>query len=184
MIKNFNGCRAIIYNEEGEQLDSVTIWEHDVKENSIEVQNTPALTVDERCRVLILTDPIPYISQGSIHMGTSSKIIRLFKGDSKENRQAARYKVDIPASIEGLVYNNTTYPLHNDVDVTVVSISKSGVRFLGKPNTAGVGDWLQLRLKVEGMNKAFTVKVARCKDRDEGHSEYGCRLLAKEEADS
>lgn len=181
MNRNFNGCSVIIYNEEEKQLATLTIWEHDTKENFIEIQNIPELVAGERCKVLILADPVPYISLGSIHMGKSSKIVRLFKGDSKENRKNARYAVDIPAKIEGLMYNNTVYPLLSAVDIRVVSISVSGIRFTGATNTTGKGDWLQIRMKVIGTDKMLIVKVAHCKDKVGGNTEYGCRLIAREE---
>ena len=180
MSKDFIKCNVLIYDEEGNLLVNVKIWEHNKKENYIVVQDWPELAGVERCKLLILTAPAPYAYIGVIHKHGFDRLINLYDEKETENRGESRYKVNLLGTVESLVYDGKIYPLHTMLTVQVINISKNGMRILAKDNTLNVDDRFQINIKIGENDKLLTGKVVNCRNTPPDSSEYGCRLVSKD----
>ena len=175
--KDFTNCNVLIYDEEDNLLINTQIWEHDVVERSIVIQDYPELANIKRCKLLVLTAPMPYSYLGTIHKHSFQKLIRLYEENMEENRKEIRYKIDLQGNIENLVYDKKSYALLTALEVQVVNISKSGMRIYAKDNTLNVGATFQININIGGNDKLLTGKVANSRFMPPDHSEYGCRLI-------
>jgi len=175
---NHTDSAILIYDEVGNQLGSTTVVSHDRTNMRIEVQDIPhELRINSVCRLLVMTSPAPCEYQGRITGEGSKKIIALFHGREKENRQATRYKVNTTATIENLVYNGKAYPMHTPMTVELINISKSGVRMRAPFYALSDGDRFQMRMKISDSEKLLIADVIYHADKDNKASEYGCHFL-------
>jgi len=156
----------------------VKIWEHNVQENYIVVQDWPELAGVDQCKLLILTAPAPYSYIGSISKHNLDKQIKLFEEHMEENRQEIRYKTDLPGNIEGLVFDGKSYPLHTKLEVRIINISKSGIRILAKENTLNADDRFQIKVKIGENDKILTSKVVNSRNVAPEYVEHGCLLVS------
>jgi hypothetical protein len=180
LSKDFKECNVLIYDVEGNLLVNAEIWEHNIKERYIVVQDWPELAGVSRCKLLILTAPMPYSYLGTIHKRSFEKLIKLYDEHMEENRKEIRYKTDLPGNIENLVYDWTSYPLHKALEVQIVNISRNGIRIQAKDNTLNVGDIFQINIKISGNDKLLMGKVANYRYISQDHCEYGCFLVSKD----
>ncbi|MCL1806572.1 MAG: PilZ domain-containing protein [Oscillospiraceae bacterium] len=181
MLKEYKGCLALIYNEQGDLLTRVRILEYDEGENSIEVEELPELPVGGLCEVMILTAPKPYAYRGRVHKRGGHIVITLFQGGEAEHRQETRYKIEMPADIESLVCDGVAYPLHSSVETQVVNISQSGVRIRADYHALSEGDRIKLHIKAGGKDKLLTADVVNHKDSESEFTEFGCHLVGGED---
>jgi len=175
--KDFTNCNVLIYDEEDNLLVNAQIWEHDTKERSIVIQDWPELANVKRCKLLVLTAPMPYSYLGTIHKDAFRKLIRLYEENMEENRKEIRYKIDLQGSIESLIYDGKSYPLHTELQVQIVNISKSGMRIYAKDGTLNIGDTFQINISISGNDKLLVGKVVNDRHMPPDHSEYGCKLI-------
>jgi len=180
--KDFNGCNAIIYDENDIQLANVKILEHNANENSVTVPDVTELASGILCKLLILASPAPYSYQGRIHRRGRRKVITLFKGSVEENRKdSQRYKTDIPAFIEALVLEDKAYYLRNKVEGRVLNISKGGLRLKTVHNAFNIGDKYQIHLESNDLDLTMFAEVRGRSDTSDGHSEFSCQFIIEEE---
>lgn len=180
MHKDFTKCNVLIYDEKDNLLCNVKIWEHNVLENYIVVQDWPELAGVDQCKLLILTAPAPFSYIGAIRKYNLDRQIKLFEEHMEENRQEIRYKTDLPGNIEGLVYDGKSFPLHTKLEVRILNISKSGMRILAKENTLNADDRFQIKVKIGENDKLLTCKTVNSRSTTGGFIEHGCRLVSKE----
>ena len=181
MRRDFNGCNAIIYDENDNLLANVKITEYNANENFVTVPDMPVLEVGIRCKLLILASPAPYSCQGRVHRRGRRKIITLFKGDTAENRKdSQRYKTDIPAFIEALIVEGKAYFLRNKVEGRVLNISKGGLRLRTKYNAFNIGDRYQIHLKSNELDISMLAIVKGRSDTPEGNSEFNCQFIIED----
>jgi hydrogenase maturation factor len=93
-------------------------------------------------------------------------------------RREVRYPVNLPACIEGLVYDNRLYPLQNKLNAQLVNISKSGVRFRTDYNALTVGGRVRMKMRVGNDEKSLTADVVFRTDDPPDCSEFGCKLVS------
>ena len=181
--KNFTFCRADISDQYGEFLANVKIWEHDAKEGFIEVQPSPALTSGILCNVVIRTTPKPWTYKGRIHEVHGRTIILIINEDGTESRYSLRYKANMKARIEGLICEETVYPLHTDIEVEVENISRGGLRLHTRKNTFCIGDKLLARLDNNwpGENPLLILEIINDKEISPEYLTYGCRFVFNDE---
>jgi len=177
MNNDFNSCNALIYDEKGTQLANVKILEYDGLENTIRIKGESALEAGMLCDVLILTAPTPFVYKGRVYDLAHYKVIRLFQGKTSCKRRETRYNADLPALVEGLVYDGKLFPLKMQMGAQVINISKSGLRFRTSPNALTIGNRFQLRMIVGTDEKTLTADVVNCLDVPPTASEFGCRLV-------
>ena len=166
-------------------IATVKILSYDREENSIEVQSEPILDMVKKCELIILTDPLPYAYKGTIHKpvinkSDSSKLIRLYQENRKENRSETRYKISLSTSADSLIFKGEPYNLHTPLDVQVVDISKSGLRLRSKLNAFADGNSFHIQLKIGGTHTKMLVEVINTIDYAPYYSEYGCRFVGKD----
>jgi hypothetical protein len=179
MHKDFVNCNALIYDDAGEQLANALIIEYDRAANSIVVLDMFSSITVKTCDVLIPMAPKPFTYRGQIQGKGDRKIIRLSQEKTRDNRKDPRYKVDLPASIEGLIYDSKLYTMQSSIEVRLLDISKDGMKFRSVFNALAVGLVFQIRLKIGGNDKVLTARVVFGKD-SPPNSEYGCHMVEVE----
>jgi len=159
-------------------LISSHIREHDRREQFIRLNLMPdELSVNDNCKIFILSSPVPCEFLGKVKKISGSLMIALFQGYEKENRGAMRYAVNSPAFIEALVIENKAYSLQNNVQVNLINISTSGVRFRAPYYSFVENDIFRMRLMISNSEKQITAEVLNCMDKDKTTSDYGCRFV-------
>jgi len=179
---NYADCGILIYDDAGNQLGTSTVIKHDRTNTRIEVRALPTeLRAGNTCRILILTSPAPCEYQGRIITEGSSRLIAMFHGKEKENRTAARYKINTMAVVEHLIYHGKAFPLQTPMTVLLINISKSGVRFRAPLNAFIDGARFQMRMKISDSEKLLIADVVHHADFEPESSEYGCSFLIASE---
>jgi hypothetical protein len=176
MQKDFLNCNALIYDEAGELLANALIIEYDKAVNSIVVLDMFSSITAKTCDVLIPMAPKPYAYRGQIQGKGDRKVIRLSQEKTRDNRKDPRYKVDLPALIEGLIYDSKMFAMQTPLEVRLLDISKDGMKFRSVFNALAVGHVFQIRLKIGGNDKILAAEVVFSKDSPPS-SEYGCRMV-------
>lgn len=175
---DYTGCSVLIYDSNGNHLGNTVVTEYDKNTLRIEVQTVPAaLSSGAGCKLLILMAPTPFEYHGRVVKEGTRVTIAMYKGKEKESRGATRYRVDLKALIENLVCDGRAYPLHTPLEVVIINISRSGVRFRTPFFAMTDGDRFQMRIKISGNEKLLIADVTNHIDRGSETSEYGCRFL-------
>jgi hypothetical protein len=148
----------------------------------IEVEEPPpAFTIGFSCRLLVLSAPTPCEFMGRVTKEGLRFIIALYQGKEKESREAVRYKVNFRAQIENLVCDGRAFALHTPLEVQLINISKSGMRFSAPKNALRAEDRFQLRMKVGEGDKLLIADVVHEGKKDAVLTEYGCKFLVGSE---
>ena len=186
MRKDYVSCRTLIYDEDGEFLTNAKILDHDSNENTIKVQNLPALDSRKKCELIILTAPKPYSYKGTIHKTSinkadSGKLIRLYKEKEAENRREPRYSTNILTRIEALIFDSTVYKMHTAIAVQLINISKGGLRLRSKYNALAIGNRFPVKVKIGDSNTMLMAEVTNITDSETDYSEFGCYFVSKDD---
>ena len=178
---DYTGCTVLLYDNEGERIDTDTVAKFSWKTQEMHLlKGVPkCLSVGDSCRLLILINPMPHEYQGKVVKDGMNLFYAVFKGSEKESRKAARYTLNSPAFIETYVCDDTAHKLFSSIEINLVNISKSGVRFRAPFYTLLVDDIFQMLMKIGDNDKLLTAQVINYIDKD-GVSEYGCLFLDKE----
>jgi hypothetical protein len=178
-VKNdYIGCSVILYDEEGATLSSATVVSHNIIEKRIQLDEiSDVLRVGDMCRLLILTEPSPREYFGRIRFDFGDSYIALFRGKEKELRGATRYKVNFAANIEKLIYNGKEYDLYEPVEVRLINISTSGMRFCARLNTINIDDRFKATISFDDNVKTLYAQVVNKREIEDSREEYGCRFL-------
>jgi hypothetical protein len=158
-------------------LANIKIREYDRRERTIIVKDLPAFDNVIRCEVVVLTSPTPFVYRGTIHKHGYEKMIRLYREDRRENRKESRYNVDFKANIAGLIYDGKIYPMLMPIDVSVLNISRGGLRFRSAPNAFAGGNRFKILMMFGDDHKTLTAEVSNCPDPDAENADFGCRLI-------
>jgi len=178
LSSDFTGCSVLIYDEAGAQPASSVILNYNRSTLRIEVKEIPrTFEAGSVYRLLILSSPSPCEFQGRVVKEGNRKSIAMFFGHEKENRSSVRFKVKFPALIENLICDGKAYPLLTPLDVILINISQSGVRFRTPGNALSNGDRFQMKMLINNTAKLLIADVVNHIDQVNGSSEYGCRFL-------
>ena len=175
---DFTGCSVLIYDTDGNHLISTHIREHDRGDQHIKLNLMPdELSANDNCKVFVLSSPTPCEFLGKVKKMGGNTTIAMFQGQEKENRGATRYKVNSPASIESLVIEGKAYNLQNPVEVALINISTSGVRFRAPYYSFINEDVFIMNLIISNSKKIVTAKVVNSVDNLNASSDYGCSFM-------
>jgi len=100
----------------------------------------------------------------------------MFQGQEKENRAAARYKVNTPAYIDAIIVDGQLHTLQTPVNVILINISTGGVRFRAPYYSFDKDDELQIHLIISNNRKIMTAKVVNLHDNGTASSDYSCQF--------
>ncbi len=188
---NIKGCVVQVYDKLDYLVMESTVSSYDAKLSEIELsefaQHPDLASLEEATglkdgatyRVRVMCLPVPYEYTGTARLKGGYRVIVLYRGEISENRHNPRFKVDASASIVSLVYDNKAYVLLSPLEVRIVNVSQSGVRFSAKHNTMSLGDSFELILPIGGVKQSLLAKVMNCVDVGPEATEYGCSFLAK-----
>jgi hypothetical protein len=166
----------------GEHLCSTQITSHDKSILRIEVEELPpSHNIGVGCKLLILTTPTPCEYHGKVVREGKRKAIAMFKGQERELRGSERYTIRLPAMIEDFISDGAIYALYKPLEVELMNISKTGVRFQSPNFSLCDHDRFRLRLRINDKDKLLVAEVVNHLDRDQKKSEYGCRFLTGRE---
>ena len=175
---DYTGCTILVYDTSGNHLGSTTVTQYDKAALRIEIREfPPALRTGDRCNLLILTSPTPCEYSGRVSVDGKRHTLALFMGKEHENRAFERYKVSCSAVVENYISGNKAYPLLAPLEIKVINISKSGLRFRAASYTVCDGDRFQVRIKINDNNKLLIIEAVNHLDTAQGTTEYGCRFL-------
>jgi len=168
----------MIYDKTNTHSGSSVVTQHNKDTQKIVVEEAPSsLKVGDSCRILILSSPKPCEYQGRMISENPKTIIVIHHGREREGRGAVRYSIKSPAFIENLICASRAYRLHSPLEVELINISKSGVRFRSQYYSLLDGDRFQMRMKINNIEKLLIADVVNHMDIDAETSEYGCRFL-------
>ena len=175
---DYTNSQILIYDLDGNHLLDTKITSYDKVSKQIEVAVMPReLKVNDECKLFILTAPMPCEYQGKIKKVGGMFSIAMFQGQIKENRIAARYKVNTPATIDTYVSKGQHYPLLSPIKVRLINISTSGVRFRAPFYSLTDGDTFRINMNISGGNKSLIAEGVNHLDNEPEHSDYGCRFV-------
>lgn len=181
LSSDFTDCTVFIYDMNDNHLSSPAIIDYDKSEQRIKISAIPKeLKVNDNCRLFILSSPSPYEFHGKLKREGSNYFIAMFQGQEKDNRRAARYKVDTPALIDNLIIDGKAYSLQTPIRVKLINISTGGVRFRAPFYSLESGDNFQMHLSISNNKKTIVAEVTNCIDNEPESSDYGCFFLRVE----
>jgi len=178
LSSDFAGNSVIIYDTNGNHLISTTVRVHDRDANQIRVNIMPeGLNVNDDCKLLVLTSPVPCEFRGKIKKVGGIPFIAMFLGHEKESRAAARYSIGTPALITAHIIDGQNHPIQNPIRVELINISTSGIRFRAPYYSFDNGDEFQMHMVISNNKKMITAKVVNHVDKGSDSSDYGCRFI-------
>jgi len=178
---DYTGCTVLLYSEDGAYIHESEVLEYDAKDYELRLKGgiPKSLKLDDKCSLLILTEPTPREYQGRVitEKFGYDRVFVLFRGRPKEMRGTTRYRTNFPASIQALHRSGEIYRLYNPIPAQVINMGRTGLRLSTPVNTLRRGDRASIVIHLEDSKKILTIQVTNYKD-DEYQSEYGCRLVA------
>jgi len=182
LASDFSGSTVLIYDSSGNHLNTTTIKTHEKKEQFITVRRIPGeLTVNDSCKLVILSSPTPCEFSGKIQKSGGSLFIAMYQGQKKENRNATRYPVKASALIDALIIDDYAHALQTPIKVDLVNISTSGMRFRAPYYSLLAGDIIKMHLIISKKNKMITAEVNNSVDHLTEATDYGCHFLEIEQ---
>lgn len=182
-ITNYTGCRVYIHDENGVDLASTVITEHNKDYMIITIPGLYSAPDNSGVvNVLILTDSGLHEYRGRLRKSvinpTSTEVL-LFKGTVKKDYRAARrYTVNTEAVAQGLFMNASNAPFLDPLCVSLVNLSTSGALIKAEPNYFPMDAVIQLRLRLgEAMTTVYG-QIVRIKDLGPSATEYGCKFIS------
>jgi len=175
---NYTGCTVFIYDMNGDHLLDTVVTDHNREEQQLKVNSLPVeLHINDKCSLLVLTSPSPCEYLGKVKKIGGNIFIAMYQGQEKENRTATRYAVNAPAMIDTLITEGHPYSLHTPLNVTLINISTSGVRFRAPYYSLAEGDVFQMRMVISQNKKKLIAQVLNHIDKEPVSSDYGCLFL-------
>jgi hypothetical protein len=162
---------------EGKRLAETVITAHDKDALAVEVAAPPKTADGDRLELLILTSPVPCSYKCKVVKRGPRLLFALYQGKEKDNRSETRYKISAPATIDHAVVNSV-HTLSAPLEVQLVNISRSGIRFRAPHGAIARNARISLRFSVGGKTQVLLADVVNHADNPPEHTEYGCRFLA------
>ncbi len=103
--------------------------------------------------------------------------IALYAGETKEDRQAKRYTVNLPAIVDGIVFSEQVVDLRTPLSVLVGNISTSGVMVVAQASSFYSDNIIRVKIDTDTMKTMLYGLVVRIRVIDGGMEEYGCRFV-------
>jgi len=181
LSSDFTDHTVLIYDAYDNHLISTIVRSHDRGAQQLQVNIMPdELKVNDDCKLLVLSSPIPCEYQGKVKKVGGNIFIAMFQGQEKESRSSARYPVSTPALIDALIVDNQLHPLQSPIKVILINISTNGVRFRAPYYSFESGDEFQMHLVISNNRKKITAEVVNFVDNGNTSSDYGCRFIGIE----
>ena len=169
---------VLIYDTNNNHLTTTVVTEHDKASQLIQVRKMPkGLEINDDCKLLIMSSPTPCEYLGRVRKVGGIVTIAMFQGQEKENRGAARYPITAYAKIDALVIDGNSHTLQTPVNVALINISTSGVRFRAPYYSLVTGDTFMMHMVISNNKKRITTEVLNYVDNGQVSSDYGCRFL-------
>lgn len=182
--EDIKGCKVFVHAEENENIvcDS-KITEYDRSKITVQLEDSlNEFRENDKVFLLIVKKDAILEFRGTVRKVNSrgSREIALFKGRAKEDRESARYNVNVPAEVEAILIEGRVTTLTPPVDVTITNISTTGISMRTGANIFNVKTRFLIKLNLGESETAFRTCVKRRKAVEDNIYEYGCALEARE----
>jgi len=175
---DFTDQTVLLYDSKGNHLGNTIINNHDRGAQHIQVNVMPeSLKINDNCKLLVLSSPIPYEFMGKIKRVGGNLYIAMFQGQERENRGSVRYPVRTPALVDAFIIDNEIHTMQAPIKVSLINISTTGIRFRAPYYSFEIGDEFQMYMTISNSNKRITARVINYKDNEPASSDYGCRFI-------
>jgi hypothetical protein len=172
------GYTAYVYDINDVLLVKTKIAEHDRKEMQIELSGRPGLKHGEKCKVLVLSFPVPLEFMGTALVNRHGPVtILLYRGKNKENRESARYKVDVSVGVENFIRGKLSQNGNTPPAVRLINISSGGARIQAPLEAVSVGDKLEILLKIGSKDERVWLEVLNALPITPESAEFGCKMV-------
>ncbi|MCL2663064.1 MAG: PilZ domain-containing protein [Oscillospiraceae bacterium] len=170
---------VLIYDTDGKHLITTYVLMHEKDTKQIIVETLPdCLKLNNNCKVMILSAPVPVEFDGKIKRLGNGLCIAMFQGQERDGRSSERYSINTPAQISTLVVDGQQHQIQTPIKVMLMNISTTGLRFRAPFYSFEVGDQFQMDFSVGTNQKKAVVKVMNAVDNGSESSDYGCRFIA------
>ena len=171
--------RVQVKAEDNTLLTETVINDHDDASNIITIDYKTDIDDNQIVNAMVLTSP-PITFKGRIFKTNRYYEIRLFKGESRENRISQRFDVNRKAAIVRYIDDGKYYKLLNNIPVKMVNISEHGLRIKGSDNMLNEKDTVQVTFLVNEQVRIYNVEVRNVAKKEDKTAEYGCKFIAKQ----
>ena len=171
--------RVRVKAEDGTVLTETVVYDHDEASNIIIIENKKQIDDNQIVNAMILSSP-PITFKGRIFKTNRYYEIRLFKGESRENRISQRFNVNRKAAIVRYIDDGKYYKMLNNIAVKMVNISEHGLRIKGADTMLNDRDKVQITFLVNDTVRIYNVEVRNIARKEDKTAEYGCKFIAKQ----
>jgi hypothetical protein len=172
------GYTAYVYDINDVLLAKTKIAGHDRKEMQIELSGRPGLKHGDKCKVLVLTFPVPQEFMGTALVSRLGPVtILLYRGRHKENRESARYQVDVSVEVENFIPGRQPQNWKTPLVVRLINISSGGARILAPREAVSIGDKLEILLKIGSKDERVWLEVLNTLPVTRESAEFGCKMV-------
>ena len=169
---------VLIYDTDRNHLITTYVLMHEKDLKQIIVETLPdSLKLNNNCKVMILTSPVPVEFDGKIKRLGNGLCIAMFQGQERDGRSSERYSINTQAKISTLVVDGQQHQIQTPINVVLINISTTGLRFRAPFYSFEVGDQFQMDFSVGTNQKKVVVKVMNAVDNGSESSDYGCRFI-------
>jgi len=178
LASDFTMQTVLIYDTDGNHLITTYVIMHEKDTKQIIVETLPdCLKLNNNCKVMILSAPVPVEFGGKIKRLGNGLCIAMFQGQERDGRSSERYSINTQAKITTLIVDNQEHPIQTPINVVLMNISTTGLRFRAPFYSFEVGDQFQMDFSVGQSQKKVVVKVVNNVDNGHESSDYGCRFI-------
>jgi hypothetical protein len=173
------GYTAYVYDINDVLLVKTKIAEHDRKEMQVELSERPRLKHGDKCKVLVLSFPVPQEYMGTALVSRLGPVtILLYRGRDKESRGSTRYKVDVSVGVENLIRGGQSQNREAPHVVKLINISSGGARFLAPSEAFSIGDKLEILLRIGSKDERVWLEVVNALSVSRENAEFGCKMIS------
>jgi len=178
LASDFTMQTVLIYDMDGKHLITTYVIMHEKDTKQIIVETLPeSLKLNNNCKVMILSAPVPVEFDGKIKRLGNGLCIAMFQGQERDGRSSERYSINTKAQITTLIVEDKEHQIQTPINVVLMNISTTGLRFRAPFYSFEVGDQFQMDFSVGQSQKKVTVKVVNNVDNGHESSDYGCRFI-------
>ena len=170
--------RVRIKAEDDTLLAETVVFDYDEANNIIIIEKKKEIDDNQIVNAMILSSP-PITFKGRIFKTNRYYEVRLFKGESRENRISQRFDVNRKAAIVRYIDDGKYYKMLNNIAVKMINISEHGLRIKGSDTMLNDRDTIQVTFLINDSVRIYNVEVRNIAKKEDKTAEYGCKFIAK-----
>ncbi len=184
---DFSDCRVVVKESDRDEVYfESTVLIHDRHYHNIRVSAPRGTKGRDKVSVVIFTEQEVVRYMGTMRRTGMAGVmeIALYAGETKEDRQAKRYTVNLPATVNGMVFSDQLVELEKPLEVIAGNISTSGVMLVAPSSSFYSDNIVRINIDTEKMKTVLFGLVVRVRSLGEGFDEFGCKFVNFQESES